>query len=95
MRWNWTVRRTRMSGNFVQSLEKAENVAGYAIDIERYKLPKDYYRTYLQRVAAVTPQDVQRVARQYLTPDKMLVAVVGSAKDVKDEARRVRTGAHV
>jgi zinc protease len=72
-----------LSGNFVQSLEKAETIAGYAIDIERYKLPKDHFRTYLQRVAAVTPQDVQRVAQQYITPEKMLVAVVGSAKDVK------------
>ena len=74
-----------MSGAFVQSLEKAEDVAGYAIDIERYNLPKDHYRTYLQRVAAVTPQDVQRVARQYLAPDKMLVAVVGSGREVKEK----------
>lgn len=72
-----------MSGAFVQSLEKPEDVAQYAIDIERYALPKDYYSTYLQRVAAVTPQEVQRVARQYLAPDKMLVAVVGAGTDVR------------
>lgn len=74
-----------MSGSFVQSLEKPENVAQYAIDIERFNLPKDYYSTYLQRVAAVTPQDVQRVARQYLTPAQMLIAVVGAGKEVKEK----------
>ncbi len=74
-----------LSGSFVQSLETATNVANYAIEIERYDLPKDYYRTYLQRISALTSKDVQRVARQYLTPEKMLVAVVGSGKDVKDK----------
>ncbi|MBP1657770.1 MAG: processing peptidase [Bacteroidetes bacterium] len=74
-----------LSGGFVQSLETAGTVANYAIEMERFDLPKDYYKTYLQRVAAVNPKDVQRVARQYLTPDKMLVAVVGSAKDVKEK----------
>lgn len=74
-----------LNGSFVQSLETAENVANYAIDIERYNLPRDHYRTYLQRLAAVTPADVQRVARQYLTPASVLVAVVGSAKDVKEK----------
>lgn len=72
-----------LSGGFVRGLETASNVANLAIDVERYDLPKDYYKTYLQRVAAVTAKDVQRVARQYLAPDKMLVAVVGSAKDIK------------
>jgi zinc protease len=74
-----------LSGSFVRSLEDANTIANYAIDIQRYKLPKDYYQTYLKRLAAVTARDVQRVARQYLAPDKMLVAVVGSAKEVKEK----------
>jgi len=72
-----------LSGAFVASLEAANTVASYAIDVERFGLPRDYYKTYLKRVAAVTAQDVQRVARQYLDPDHMLVAVVGAAKDVR------------
>jgi zinc protease len=74
-----------LSGSFVRSLEQANTIASYAIEIARYKLPKDYYQTYLQRLAAVTAKDVQRVAKEYLAPDKMLVAVVGSAKDVKEK----------
>jgi zinc protease len=74
-----------LSGSFVRSLEQANTIASYAIDIERYKLPKDYFQTYLKRLAAITAKDVQRVAKQYLTPDKMLIAVVGSGKDVKEK----------
>jgi predicted Zn-dependent peptidase len=74
-----------MSGSFVRSLEDADRVAGYAIDIERYKLPKDYYRTYLKRVEAVSAEEVQQVAKKYLAPDKMLIAVVGTAAEVKQK----------
>jgi len=74
-----------MSGSFVASLEVANTVANYALEIERYSLPKDYYKTYLKRLAAVDAKEVKRVATQYLQPDKMLVAVVGSSKDVKEK----------
>ena len=74
-----------LSGSFVRSLETPDRVASYAIDMERYKLPKDYYKKYLKAVDAVTAEDVQRVARAYLAPDNMLVTVVGSAKDVKEK----------
>ena len=74
-----------MTGSFARSLETPDRVASYAIDMERYNLPKDYYKTYLKKVDAVTAEDVQRVARKYLAPDKMLVTVVGSAKDLKDK----------
>jgi predicted Zn-dependent peptidase len=34
---------------------------------------------------AVTPDDVRRIANQYLTPDKMTLVVVGDAKSVQDQ----------
>jgi len=74
-----------LSGAFVRSLESPDRVAGYAIDIERFKLPKDYYRNYLRNIDAVTAGDVQRVAGAYLSPDRMLVTVVGAAKDVREK----------
>jgi len=74
-----------ISGSFVQSLENAETIANYAIEIERYKLPKDYYKTYLKRVYAVTPDNVMKVAKQYLKPDKMTIALVGTAKEIKEK----------
>jgi zinc protease len=42
-----------------------------------YNLPPDEYATLPARLAAVTAADVQRVAAQYLRPDKMKVVVVG------------------
>ena len=74
-----------VSGSFVQSLENAETVADYAIEIERYKLPKDYYKTYLKRVDAITAEDVMKAANQYLKPDRMTIALVGAEKEIKEK----------
>ncbi|NWF89630.1 MAG: insulinase family protein [Ignavibacteriaceae bacterium] len=74
-----------VSGSFVQSLERAESIADYAIEIERYNLPKDYYKTYLKRIYNVSADDVQRVAKQYLKPNQMTIALVGSAAEVKEK----------
>jgi zinc protease len=47
-----------LSGNFVRSLENAATIAEYAINLERFNLPKDYYKTYLKRIEGVTAAEV-------------------------------------
>jgi zinc protease len=41
------------------------------------KLPADYWQTYRRRVSAVTVDELQRVARKYLQPDKLVILAVG------------------
>jgi predicted Zn-dependent peptidase len=36
---------------------------------------------------AVTPREVQRIANEYLTPDKMTLVVVGDVKTVKEQVK--------
>jgi hypothetical protein len=50
-----------------------------------YKLPADYYETYLQRLAAVTVDDVSRVAKKYLVPNKARIVVVGNKDEVMNK----------
>lgn len=40
-------------------------------------LPKDYYTTLAQRYAAITPADIQRVAKEYLQPDRLIEVFAG------------------
>ncbi|MGE3841434.1 MAG: M16 family metallopeptidase [Vicinamibacterales bacterium] len=40
--------------------------------------PADYWRTYRDRVKAVTVADVERVARTYLHPDRLVILAVGN-----------------
>ena len=71
-----------MTGNFARALENASTVASFAINIDRYGLPQDYYATYLQRLSQVTLADVQAMAKKYLDPSNMTILVVGSEEEV-------------
>jgi len=50
---------------------------------DTHRLGPDYLSTYVRRVMAVTPEDVHRIAVEYLTPQKMTLVVVGDEKTVK------------
>jgi zinc protease len=41
-----------------------------------------YWETYRDRVRAVTVDDIQRVAQQYLHPDRLVILAVGNVEDV-------------
>ncbi|MCX6358112.1 MAG: pitrilysin family protein [Candidatus Aureabacteria bacterium] len=45
--------------------------------IEFYGLPRDYLATYVSRVMKITGNDILRVARAYLHPDRATILVVG------------------
>jgi len=69
-----------LSGSFARSLEQPSTIAGFALNIARYNLPKDYYRNYLTNLAKVTPTDVQRMATTYVQPGNLHIVIVGNAK---------------
>lgn len=74
-----------IAGGFARSLESPQTVAGFALNIDMYKLPADYYETYLQRLAAVTIDDVSRVAKKYITPSKARIVIVGNKDEVMNK----------
>ena len=41
------------------------------------QLPDDYYQQYAKKVAAITKEDVLRVAKQYVTVDHLAIVIVG------------------
>jgi hypothetical protein len=45
-----------------------------------YDLPISEISTFRERVLAVTPDDIQRVARQYVKPDRLSIVLVGNAR---------------
>lgn len=71
-----------IAGGFARSLESPQTVANFALNINMYKLPADYYETYLQKLAAVSVDDVTRVAKKYITPSNARIVVVGNKDEV-------------
>lgn len=69
-------------GNFIMGLENPQTVANYALNIKLNDLPKNFYTTYLQKINAVTADDVKRVANKYMKPENARIIVVGKGSDV-------------
>jgi predicted Zn-dependent peptidase len=74
-----------MTGAFARGLESPQTIADYALNIARYNLPPDYYRTYLEKLNAVTAEDVMAMAKKYLTPDQAHILVVGNKAEVAEK----------
>jgi zinc protease len=72
---------TRM-GIFPATVEGAVNVANRLVDMEVYGLPDDYFDSYRERIAAITKDDVVRVANKYVDPDRATIVIVGKATEI-------------
>jgi len=77
-----------ISGNFAISLEDPARIAQFAINIERYHMPKDYYKNYLKNLSAVTAEDVQAAAQKYIRPENANIVVAGSKDEVANKLAR-------
>ncbi|HXM77306.1 MAG TPA: pitrilysin family protein, partial [Thermoanaerobaculia bacterium] len=53
--------------------------------VDLHGLPEDYLNTYIQKVYAVTPADVQRIAAKYIEGDKATIVVAGDQKTIADQ----------
>ncbi|MDQ3045921.1 MAG: insulinase family protein [Bacteroidota bacterium] len=74
-----------LTGSFAISLEDPAAVARFAINIDRYKLPKDYYTNYLKNLAAVTSEDVYAMAQKYIHPENATILVVGDKSEISSK----------
>jgi zinc protease len=73
----------RIVRGFPAQFETTGNVAGTLSELVMFDLPDDEFVTYPSRVSAVTRADVDRVARQYLHPDRLSILIVGDRAKVE------------
>ncbi|NGP89748.1 M16 family metallopeptidase [Fodinibius halophilus] len=51
-------------------------------------LPKDAFEQYIEGVKNTTIEDVQKVAQEYLKPDKLEILVVGNKEEIGDQLQK-------
>lgn len=74
-----------LTGSFGRSLESPATIANFALNIERYDLPADYYKTYLQKLNGTTVAEVNATAKKLIDPNKLYITAVGNADEIKDK----------
>ncbi len=77
---------------FPSRFQTVAETAGELAELEQFGLSSDYFNQYVQRILAVTREDVQRVARRYLDPDKMAIVLVGDRATIEDVVRALDLG---
>ena len=69
-----------LAGSFPLTIETPNDIATSVINAVFYELPVEEVATYRERVQAITPDDIQRVAREYIHPDRLSMVLVGNAR---------------
>lgn len=78
-------------GSFGRSLESPQTVARFALNVQRYNLDEDYYKNYLSKLQALTPQDVMDAANKYIKTNGMHIVVVGKGTEVAPKLEQFGT----
>lgn len=78
--------------SYPRDFETTRDIAGELADMVVYDLPADYFNTYVQKIQAVTPEQVQAAARKYIQPDKFAVVIVGDRKTIEAPVRALNLG---
>jgi hypothetical protein len=68
-----------LTGSFPLTIETPSAIALQVLNAVVYGLDLDDLQTYRERVNSITPDDIQRVAQQYLYPDRLSIVLVGDA----------------
>jgi zinc protease len=77
-----------IAGSFARSLQSPEALASRLTNIEIYGFPKNHLETYIQKLRAVTLDDVQRVAQKYFLLDDLLIVLVTPAQETSPKVQK-------
>ena len=77
---------------YPDSFESVAQIAGMLGEMIAYNLPENYFNTYVEKVLAVTKDDVHRVAKAYIEPEKMAIVVVGDKKTIEKGIKSLNLG---
>ena len=82
-------RKAVLTGNFSRELETNDGYLSLIADLAMRDLPLETLTHRVERIDAVTAEEVRAFAEKHLAPDRMTVVVVGRAKDVVKPLRRI------
>jgi len=76
-----------LAGTFVLRNSSRSGIALQLAFLDLYGLSEDYLRNYVQNVYALTPADIQRMAKTHVDPAKLAIVVVGDRAKVAEQLK--------
>ena len=76
-----------LAGTFVLQNSSRAGIIGQLRFVDLHGLDHSYLSNYVRRIHAVTPADVQRVARTYLKDEDMTIVVVGDRSKITEQVK--------
>lgn len=76
-----------LAGTFVLRNSSRPGIAQQLAFLDLYTLNEDDLRNYVQNIYALTPADIQRLARTYVDPSKLVIVVVGDKAQVLEQLK--------
>jgi predicted Zn-dependent peptidase len=73
-----------LAGVFPATVQTASDIAGRLLDMDLYDLPHDYFDRYRENITAVGKDGIERVAKKYIDPDRVLIVIVGNVKQIQE-----------
>ena len=80
------------SGIFILQNSSRGALIAQLQNVEALGLGDDYLKTYVAKVNAVSPADVQKMTGQYLKPQSMTIVVVGDKSKITEELAPFEAG---
>lgn len=74
-----------LTGTFVLQNSSRPGILSQLEFVDLHGLPADYLNSYVARVSAVTPQDVQRMTAKYVQDDKATIVIAGDKKVIEEQ----------
>lgn len=81
-----------LTGVFPIRFETTAAIADALALQQGFGLARDYYDSYRARIAEVSADDILRVAREHLQPDRLQVVAVGDSDQVRDRLTELSLG---
>jgi zinc protease len=77
---------------YPENFQSVAQIAGRLSELVIYDLPDDYFNNYVPHILAVTKEDVQRVAKKYIDPQKMAIVIAGDQKQIESGVKALNLG---
>jgi predicted Zn-dependent peptidase len=81
-----------LAGLFVLKNAISHALIGQLHFVDSQGLDRTFASSYVRKVMAVTPQDIQRMSESHLVPSKMTIGVVGDKAKIAEQLKLFANG---